>query len=294
MTTRPSPEWLEAFQARFSQMLRTPLDRRSGTLRASPASYDPRLARDAVRGAKLSSPERLAIYNRQYWFRLFTVFHGAFPLTTRLLGHFCFNEYASRFLLAHPPKVWDIDAVVVGFEDFLVLALPSPTVTVDPRGRSVERAAVLQASRIDAAYHHVFRAPACTAFRPSAGDAERLLTSRLQPSPAAAVLEEDWPLCELRRALLGDPAETPAPLPPRLAQPRHWLLVRSSTKIGQLPIEAQEARLLALLGLFPVGEALAQLEQECGPVERDLLPARTQKWLARSVEHGLWVGLSDQ
>ena len=140
----------------------------------------------------MSSPERLAIYNRQYWFRLFTVFHGAFPLTTRQLGHFCFNEYASRFLLAHPPKVWDIDAVVDGFEDFLVLALPSPTVTVDPRGRSVERAAVLQASRIDAAYHHVFRAPACTAFRPSAGDAERLLTSRLQPSPAAAVLEEDW------------------------------------------------------------------------------------------------------
>ncbi|HEX2877655.1 MAG TPA: putative DNA-binding domain-containing protein [Polyangiaceae bacterium] len=294
MTGRAPPAWLGEFQASFGAMVRTPLDRATGTLRATPEAYPATLEAAALPGRKLSSVERLAVYNRQYWFRLFTVFQAAFPLTTRLLSHFTFNGYVSRFLLAHPPRSWDIDAAVHGFEDFLDEVAPSPTVSIDGQRAGVDRAALLQAARIDAAFHHVLRASQVDAFKPTAEHAERLLTSRLLRSPAAAVLEEAWPLCELRRTLATDTRETAVALPARLAQPQFWLLLRTPAKMGQLPLEPLEARLLTLLQELPVGEALAQLEQACDASRLPQLPADAQRWLARSVENGFWCGLTDE
>ncbi len=293
MTDRAPPAWLESFQASFGTMIRTPLERRTGALRANPASYPVALAKETAPSRARSSRERLAVYNRQYWFRLFTVLHGAFPLTTRLLSHFTFNDYAARFLLAHPPRSWDLDAVVDGFDEFLGEVLSSPNVSIDGQRLGVERTAVVQAARIDAAFHHVFRAPTVKAFRPTAAHAERLLSSQLRRSPAAAVLEEHWPLCELRRTLAGDTAETAVPLPTRHAQPQFWLLARSPGKMGQFPLEQLEGQLLLLLGAMPVAEALARLEQACPPSQLAELPNRAQRWLSRSVENDLWCGLED-
>lgn len=297
MTQRAPLDWLAEFQARFGAMVRTPLERRTGTLRATPEAYDSSLKAAAVPGSALSAEQRLAIYNRQYWFRLFTVFHAAYPLTTRLLSHFTFNDYVSRFLLAHPPRGWDIDTAVHGFEEFLGEAASPDSVQAQARSAKVDRTALLQAARIDAAFHHVFRAPQVEPFRPSAEHAERLLTSRLQRSPAAAVLEEEWPLCELRRTLAGDSRESAVALPPRLEQPQFWLLVRSPAKPGQLAIEALEpleARLLRLLERLPLGQALGQLEQACSAARALRLPSDALRWLARSVESGFWRGLADE
>jgi hypothetical protein len=91
------PPWLADFQARFGDTLRTPLDRTSGTLTATPATYDAALV------AEVGS-ERLAVYNRQYWLRLFGVLHDAFPLTARLVGYWAFNEHAGAYLAAQPPR----------------------------------------------------------------------------------------------------------------------------------------------------------------------------------------------
>src|SRR6185436_18864497 len=102
-------------------MLRTPLDRSSGTLSATPSAYDP-LVR-AVDGPRGSASERLAVYNRQYWFRLFRVMQGCFPLTTRLLGHWTFNGHAGRFLLEHAPHGWDIEQASEGFVTWLATSL---------------------------------------------------------------------------------------------------------------------------------------------------------------------------
>ena len=40
--TRAAPAWLADFQARFGDVVRTPLDRATGTLTATPERYDPR------------------------------------------------------------------------------------------------------------------------------------------------------------------------------------------------------------------------------------------------------------
>jgi len=275
-------------------MLRTPLARTSGTLTASRASYDPRLVREATATKALSSRQRLATYNRQYWFRLFGVLHGAFPLTTRLFGHWIFNEYACRFLVAHPPDGWDIELVAVGFDEFLADELEGKSITIEPGGSTLESAALIEAARIDAAFFEVFRAPPVEPYVPTAADAERLLAGRLVLSPAAALFSERWPLSDLRRELAGSEGEAPVPLPSPLSSARSWLLLRKKLQIGQIPLEAGELRLLTLLTRFPVGEALALLEGEWPEGERSSLPPLAQRWLARSVELGLWSRLDGQ
>lgn len=289
--SRAFPAWLAQFQERFGKMVRTPLDGASGTLQVTPQSYDRELLRLALASARLGATDRLAIYNRQYWFRLFTVFHGAFPLTTRLLSHFTFNAYVSRFLLARPPSDWDIDSMLVGFDDFLLEALPPGTVPIAGQRAGIEPLAVVQAARIDSAFHRVFRAPAVEPFHPGAEHAEQLLSSRLIAAPTAAVLEEHWPLCELRRSVALAAGEAAVGLPERLSQPRFWLLQRTGTKLGLLAVEPREAQLWRLLQELSIGTALERLERDCADDERVDLPTSTQRWLARSVTLGLWVGL---
>ena len=94
---------LERFQRQFSAAIRTPLDRTSGTLAAAPVQYSAEL-RAAVSAGAVTADERIATYNRQYWFRLFTVLQNAYPLTTALVGAWAFNIVVEQYLLAHPPS----------------------------------------------------------------------------------------------------------------------------------------------------------------------------------------------
>lgn len=289
-TSGPAPAWLEDFQARVGAVIRTPLDRSTGTLRATPAEYDPLVgARDAHNA---TARDRLAVYNRQYWFRLFGVLQSAFPLTARLLGHWTFNDYAARFLLAHPPRSWDVDHAPDGFETWLADALEHPGATVDRTSVVVAREALIEAANLDAAWREVFRAPETMPYRPSAEDAARLADARLLPSPVMLLVEEHWPLFELRRSILDDPSETPLPLPSRLERARWSALVRHPGGIARVPLESREAELLVLLRSHSVREALGRLEDACGTQERAELPARARGWLARSVQLDFWGGIA--
>lgn len=280
--SREAPGWLAELQARFGDVIRTPLDRSSGTLRAVPAAYDARVVERVSDAANASGVDRLAVYNRQYWFRLFEVVQRAFPLTARLVGYWELNDYASRFLLEAPPRGWDLDRVPDGFETFFEEAL----VADDEEARAWKGAA-----RIDAAWRLVARAPETSPFRPSAADAARLLEARLVPSPAVVLVEEHFPLLALRAEIVGDPRETRVKVPPALANPRTWALAREDAGVRQWLLEPREAELLALLREHPVGDALGRLEHRCSAEERALLPDRTRTWLAHGVERGFWTGL---
>ncbi|MFO0566326.1 MAG: putative DNA-binding domain-containing protein [Polyangiaceae bacterium] len=282
MTRGRAPEWLADFQERFGSVITTPLDRTSGTLTARTDRYDPAVG--ALPGPRAPAEHRLAVYNRQYWFRLFEVLQFSFPLTTRLIGHWKYNALAASFLSANTPKSWDIDRVADGFEGFVARVRPGPELGIDSD-------AVVEAAYIDAAHRRVFRAPAVLAFRPGARDAEQLLTARLVPSPAMAILHESWPLLELRRTLGATEGEAPLALPPRLAEPRHFALLRHPEGFVTFPLEAREAELFELLLRGRLADALAELEARCSEAERGSLPERAQRWLARSVELGFWIGL---
>jgi hypothetical protein len=284
--TRAAPTWLEEFQARFGSVLRTPLDRATGTLVAAVDRYDPRAVRETLDGANATNAASLAVYNRQYWFRMFEVLHGAFPLTCRLVGYWSFNEHATRHLLERAPRGWDVEDAVEGFVESFANGLGD-----GQDGGAFEREAFLEAARIDASVRAIFRAPPVTPFRPSAADAARLLDARLIESPAVAIVREHRPLLELRRTLLHDPSEARAPLPARFPAPRSTALVRTGERTLEVHLEAGEAELLELLREHRVRDALASLERACPPVERAGLPDKARVWLARSVQRGWWTGM---
>jgi hypothetical protein len=289
------PAWLLELEGAFGRMLREPLSRSTGTLRAETSAYPPELLTQARPASGLSQAERLAVYHRQYWFRLFTLLQRAFPLTAKLVGFWRFNELASAFLLAHPPRGWDIDQVGDGFADYLSELLPDADLELPPPRALLPRAALVEAARIDTAYHDVFSAPPVTPFAPALDDAARLAQGRLRLSPAVALLTESWALCELRRRVVAsESVDGPLELGPRLDAPRSWLLGRDGLKLGLLAVEPREAQLLELLSRHPVGTALARLEAQCPETERLQLPTLVQTWLARSVRLGIWVGLESE
>ncbi len=292
MSWPASPAWLLDLQASFGQMLRTPLARSTGALRAETGAYPEALLGQAKPSGQLSQAERLAVYNRQYWFRLFTLLQGAFPLTAGLVGFWHFNELASHFLRARQPRSWDVERVGDGFADFLNQTLPDADLDLQPPRGRLPRAALLEAARIDSAYRDVFSAPSVTPYAPALDDAARLLQGTLRLSPAVAILTESWPLCELRRRVVGPQASEDAlVLDSRLEAPRSWLLGRDGLKLGLATLEPREAQLLGLLTHHSVGTALTHLEADCSEAEREHLPEQVQIWLARSVRLGIWVSL---
>jgi putative DNA-binding protein len=282
--TREAPHWLADFQERFGDVIRTPLDRTSGTLAATTSAYDPRIVIDILDSPTGTGADRLAVYNRQYWFRLFDVVQRAFPLTSRLVGYWVFNDYVARYLRVRRPRGWDLDHVVDGFAAFV-----EDTFECDDPAK---RCAWVEAARIDDAWRTVFRAPKIPPFRPSATHPRRLLDARLVASPAWRIVSEHRPLLELRKRLLHDSTQASVEMPPLLPQPRWSALVRRDHAILHISLEPREAELLLLLGETSVRDALARVERECAPEERALLPAQTRDWLARSVQLDFWSGVS--
>lgn len=53
---------------------------------------------------RLSSFERIEIYNKQYWFRLIDSFYGDFPGLRAVLGRLKFNKLTCEYLTEHPSR----------------------------------------------------------------------------------------------------------------------------------------------------------------------------------------------
>jgi hypothetical protein len=292
MTRTTTLEWLALFQAEFTAVLRVPLDRSSRILRADVPRYDA-AACARVRPGQRSAAERLAVYNRQYWFRLFGVFQNEYPLTARLIGMWHFNALVAEFLRTTPPRQHDLAAAADGFEAYLVALQSTPAwASLAP---SANPLACAQAASIDAAFRAAARAESAPPFRPNALQRalESLAEVQLKPSPAFALLEESWPLLKLRRASLDAEGERALDLPePYPDGPHSWALSRTQEGLHVLALARLQALLLRLLCTHRVGAALERLEAECSPTERSQLPANVQRWLAQGVRHGFWRGIA--
>lgn len=277
--------WLARWQAGFGAMLRTPLDRSTGQLRAQPERYPAGVTASALPGPLTAVAERLAVYNRQYWFRLLSVLHNELPLTSRLCGLWHFNQLGLDFLREHPPRHPDLRRVTDGFETHLASALREPSVRFDPGSRELPRAALLQAAQLDLACARVFAAPETAPLELARLPAAALPELRLSASPAYARFSETWPLVALRHALAGDAGEDAVPLPAAHETPRQWAIFRNPQGVMHAPLAPAQARLYALLEELPLGAALGQLEQEAHPALRAELPELTRGWLELAARH---------
>ncbi|MEY4512569.1 MAG: hypothetical protein RLZZ450_4691 [Pseudomonadota bacterium] len=293
MSSPETEKWLAAMQARFSGVLRTPLDHSGGRLRANPTRYPDAARADIKPSAQLTNGERLSVYHRQYWMRLFNVLHAQYPLTMRLVGPWFFNQYATRFLLARPPRQHDLGEIAEGFDEFLAGALKADPVRHAPRGPTLPRAALLESARLDATYRRVFLAPEEPAFRVSAQEEADLPSRRLRFSRAVALVTEYWPLLELRGHVLRAPGETAVALPARLAQPKQWAIARAPRGVVHIELAPQQARMLTLLQTHEVGHALSILEEECPESARSSLAQHVQGYFAHATSAGWFSGWRD-
>lgn len=89
--------------------------------------------------------ERLAVYNRQYWFRLIGCMQEEFPCTLHVLGLDVFNGWCIRYLAAHPSRSPYLSNLDHGFPAFLA-----------KRYRGRDRAKVLEAAAHDRAFSRAF------------------------------------------------------------------------------------------------------------------------------------------
>jgi hypothetical protein len=272
-------------------MLRLPLDRSSGQLQDRSERYAQGLCERVDAGASEDARASLAIYNRQYWFRLFGALQHEYALTARLLGAWEFNAWASRFLCEAPPRSPDLVCAADGFAEFVARELceaheaPDAGV-VEP----LPARALVQAAALDEVFRRVFQAPEQARFDPHGIDAGQLVSVRLQWSQAVALYSEDWPLMQLRGELRNASNAGPVRLPPRHVEPRHWAVCRVEHGQRILPLAAAEARLFGYLQRYPIGEALSLVEETSPDSERAGLAEAARGWLAKSVREGFWTG----
>lgn len=281
---KDTADWLAAFQRAFTDVVRAPLDRSSGTLRATTDAYPAELVARVAQHPRHAPTARLAVYNRQYWFRLFGVFQHELPITTAVLGPWALNGAVAEFLAAHPPNTADLARVVDGFDRHLAHHVP-PTPATTPA------LAVTQAVTIDQAFRTAFAAPGHTAFRPTGADAARLPQSRLVPAPSLTLVRESWPLVRMHPALSRAGATAAIALPDPLAAPADWAVFRTDEGTRAEPLDPREAALLRAVQRAPLARALADLEAGAPASERPQLATRARAWLAASVERGFWTGL---
>ena len=277
---------LAELQRRFGDAIRLPLDRGTGVLQAQVGSYDPALCAGILGNAR----ERLAVYNRQYWFRLFGVFHQSYRLATALCGPWAMNELAASFLLAYPPTGHDLARAIDGFVQWAGDEAPDQIAL--GRTAALPRRALVEALRIDDAYRVVFEAPAEPALVLGEADVDRLSRARLVASRSAVLVEETWPLVQLRRGLPAEAAERWVALPaPHELGPREWLVCRIGEAHRVVPLSPMHARLLRLLRAHTLPEALAMLEIGLAPDAVVELAERARRWFADGIQLGLWSGL---
>jgi hypothetical protein len=276
------PDWLAALQQRFGALIRTPLDRATGSLRAQTQRYDRAICDDIDPGPHTGARERLAVYHRQYWFRLFTMLQGEYRLTARLVGMWQFNGLASRYLQEHPPRSHDLQHAAHAFVDFAARL---------PRSghAGVPRDALCEAAQLDAAHARVFLAPDVHLLTPAQLGGADLPARRLRLAPTVALFRESRPLVALRRTLLDDSADTAVPLPAPLAAPNYWVIFRVDDGTQLAQIDPLAHLLFTSLCESAVGEALARLEASCDAATRATLPARVQHWLRESMKVGFWL-----
>ncbi len=289
MTARVAPPWLSELQAAFGALLQRPLDRSTGTLRARTEDYRHGLVALVKPGSGLDAGGRLAVYHRQYWFRLLTALQDDFPLLARLLGFWEFNGWAARYLVEAPPGGSNLQRAGDAFPAFLQ-AVTGPGWVGGAGGDQIPRAALLEAAAIDGAWRAVLAAPAEPPLEPAGIEASSWPSLRLRPRACFAVVEEHWPLCELRRRLAGLPVERAAPLPPRHGSARWFLVGCTGASVLERELGPLQARLLRLLGELPVGQALARLEAGCDEAARRDLPGLVERWLAEAVGLGYFAG----
>ena len=256
-----SGDGLEALQRRMAAAVMAPLTVRGGMARRRPDGK--RMEDEAAAFIKpndrLSSFERLEIYNRQYWLRVLASLGEDFPGLCAVLGRPRFDRLARAYLAECPSR------------SFTLRNLGSrllPWLEANPRWIQPRSGMALDTVRVEWAHIEAFDA----ADRPAlgAGDLEAVgADTRLRLQPHLRLLHLDYPvnrlLVRLRRQLAAAGNSAVAGARPRAARripdsaPEETFLAvhRHDHTVYYKQLEPEAFRILRALGAgAPLGAAI--------------------------------------
>ena len=134
---------------------------------------------------RLTSFERLEIYNRQYWFRVLDSFYEDYPGLRAVLGERTFIKMAEAYLVKYPSASFTMRNLGSRVEKFL---------REEPRWAGKKQSLALEVARFEWAQIVAFDGEA----KPTVGIAELLLTStkkvKLSLQPYLTLLALDFPI----------------------------------------------------------------------------------------------------
>ncbi len=204
--------------------------------------------------------ERLALYHRQYWWRLLDSLAEDFPRVRDLLGAEPFRAALERYLRASPPASWTLRHLGAGFAAFL---------RDDAETAHALRPWAAALADYEYAHMQVFEAAALPA--PTETD---FATRTLSLQPSVVLVPADRPLSRLLRS-----GATPAFA--AADTPRRELHVVWRNSGHALHARREPASLLPLLLSLRRGGLLAEIIANTRPLPRAaLIQAAFARWRA--------------
>jgi hypothetical protein len=248
---------------------------------------------------RLTSFERLEIYNRQYWFRLHDCFYDDYPGLRAVLGDRRFARLAQAYLTQHPSASFSLRNLGRRMIEFL---------EAQPRWAGPQRQLALDMARLEWAQIEAFdneAKPPLTIDSLLEIDPAR---TRLRLQPHLTLLELSHPvddfLIQVKRAdrLRDEASNAMVEHPARL---RRRLKRRLKPETVFLAVHRQketvfykrlEPGAFALLSAFKTKATLAEACQQLGPVEGDPaeLGAKIKSWFESWASLGWLCRLSQR
>jgi hypothetical protein len=228
---------------------------------------------------KVSATHRLMLYNRGYWWRLFTLMQDEMPLLVHLLGYANFNRFSSAYLQHFPSETQVLNYLHDYLPKFMLM---------DHEWNTSLYKEVIE---LEHAYIKAFDAPQLAVLDPqklSPQEIETLAEQIFILQPHTFLFQENWNLVELR-VIASKTEDDDLILEPQKAH-KKWLIYRSlGNKLNHVEQDLYQWQLLHKIkeGL-PFTEAIESAFAELSEEEIELIAPKIQQWFSDWVSCGIF------
>lgn len=330
------PKWLVDAQRDFGRLLRTPLLPAQKNFEVATLSNHTSLAQllgpqpHGHQARPLPLHERLEVYQKQYWMRLFSTLQETHPYTSAVASPWHFNKLASLYYQEHPPKDPDLGRCGLLFLKTLRLHLwkllhqPSASRSSPPSLQSLVRArpqnttmaalsssgtppapwknalcalpcalsALHQAIELDKALQKTFHARALEPWKPTGDEAQNLKTRPLRWSAHTTVVREHRAMAHLSHQEL---AAQDGPLQaPVHASPQFWVFSRAQDGPCRVQISPVQALMLTQGRTMSIQAVLQRLQRSTKPELHARWQAEVPAWIEKGLKLHWWSGSTTQ
>jgi hypothetical protein len=262
------PQALKRLQESFSTSIRTPVSFATGKFVWMLEAFDELAVAAILPRGEQSARDRLAIYNEQYWYRLFTLLQEDFSLLARDRGFWKFNQLASAYLEMYPSRSQFLEKLTDDFLTFL-----------QREGGNVEPLD-FQIATLELAILKTFHVPSGTK-----EETEKFLTEIPQLSGDSVLLfpkgftlfAEDWNIVERRTLIqLGDEAK-----PSFKPEMGYWVIFKKEGRPEMKSIDEMAFKMLTyLVAGHSIGEACEKLSETLAAADLERLPTELPRWFS--------------